>query len=329
MVVLIVIETVDYRPSYELDADLAELAYAAVRGWPDQQMITPTLVRSRLRPTGTTATTLVLERVGGRLVAAAALHWPATLEATGQLVGPLVHPSVRGRGIGTDMLRTASALAAARPGVRFATGPIPESRSVGWTLFEKAGWVAVDTAHLFTAALPAAADEAPPAEVPVRPALPGEYLNRAVADLISHAYPQRGHADARDTFARWTADERYRPDGLLLTGDDRGLSGAALVYPQADDGLADTTDEPSEAFIADLVVHPRLDGATAAVVRSALAGAATRAGASFGAAIARTVARCPYACDALTAVGFRRVDQVRYYAPPAAVPAALPVPSLA
>ncbi|GAA1822671.1 hypothetical protein GCM10009682_48790 [Luedemannella flava] len=308
------IETVDYRPSYELDADLADVAYAAVRGWPDQQLITPAAVRSRLRPTGTAATTLLLARDGGRLVAAAAMLWPATLEAMGQLIGPLVHPSARGAGLGTAMLRAAASVAAARPGIAFTAGPIPESRPVGWGLFDKAGWQPVQTGHLYTATLPVV-DQPPPSDVPVRPAQPGEYLNQAVADLVAHAYPRCGHADARDTFTRWTTDERYRPDGLLLTGDEHGLSGAALVYPQSDEDAPG----PAEAVIADLIVDPRLDGATAAAVGAALAGAAVRAGASFGAAVARTVARCPHAGAALASVGFRRVDQVRYYGCPNAL----------
>src|SRR4051794_9270808 len=117
MVEMTEIETVDYRPSYDLDADLAELAHAAVQGCCDQQLFTPTLVRSRLRPTGTAATTLLLCRDGGRLVAASAMLWPATLEATGQLVGPLVHPAARDAGIGSALLRLAASVAAARPGI--------------------------------------------------------------------------------------------------------------------------------------------------------------------------------------------------------------------
>src|SRR5262249_1375454 len=144
--------------------------------------------------------------------------------------------------------------------------------------------------------------------VEVRPARPGEYLNRAVADLILEAYPQRGHAAARDTFARWTTDERYRPDGLLLTGDGTGLSGAALVYAQP----YGEAGEPPEAYIADLVVPPRLDDSTAGAVRAALVTAATKAGASLGAAVVRTVARCPHVCDALAAGGLRQVDLARY-----------------
>ncbi|GAA1764538.1 GNAT family N-acetyltransferase [Luedemannella helvata] len=312
------IESIDYRPSYELDADLAELAYAAVRGWPDQQAITPAMIRSRLRPTGTTATTLLVVRDGGRLVAAAAMLWPATLEATGELIGPLVHPSARGAGLGTAVLRAAAAVADARPGIRFTTGPIPESRSVGWNLFEKAGWHPLHTANLLAAALPVAEEPPAPSGVQVRAARPGEYLNRAVADLILSAYPHCGHADARDMFVRWTTDERYRPDGLLLAGDERGLSGAALVYPQSDEDVSG----PPEAVIADLVVHPHLDSATASAVRAALAAAAARVSASFGAVVARTVAPCPFVCDALASVGFRQVDQVRYYGQPASRPVA-------
>jgi hypothetical protein len=242
--------------------------------------------------------------------------WPATLEAPGQLVGPLVHPGVRGSGIGAAMLRLAASVAAARPGIAFTTDPIPASRPSGWTLFERAGWHPSGSAYLFTADLPVVDGEPDAAGVAVRPAKSGEYLNRAVADLILQAYPQYGHAAARDTFARWTSDERYRPDGLLLTGDESGLSGATLVYPQTDE----YADGPAEAFIADLVVHPRLDATTASAVGGALAAAAARASASFGAAVARTVVRCPSACAALVKTGFRRVDEVRYYTLPTVLP---------
>ena len=44
------ISVVDYRSTPDLDADLADLTYAAVHGWPDQRPVTAALVRSWLRP---------------------------------------------------------------------------------------------------------------------------------------------------------------------------------------------------------------------------------------------------------------------------------------
>ena len=65
------------------------------------------------------------------MLAAAALRWPATLDAPGRLWGPIVHPDTRGRGIGQVLMQTVGDLIAAHPGVTFITTEIPESRTAG------------------------------------------------------------------------------------------------------------------------------------------------------------------------------------------------------
>jgi len=317
------IDVVDYLPDPGVDAELADLGYTAVHGWPDQRPITASLVRSWLRPTGTTATTLVMHRrADGRLLAAAALRWPATLEATGRLWGPIVHPDARGNGLGSALLATLAEILAARPGVRVRTGEIPETRTAGWSLFERAGWHGSGTSCLLKRVLPA--DGGDPVGVPVRTIRFGEYVDRALASLFGAARPHLGHATARDTYTRWTADARYTPDGLLLADGPDGLLGAALVYPLSHVGR----DEPSEALLADVIGSRQLDPAAAASVRSALVAAALDAGTRMGAAVARAVVDDPDLAATLRAAGFTDADQIRYYSPPAAARPRARVPSV-
>ena len=308
------IDVVDYLPDPDLDAELAELGYAAVHGWPDQRPVTPALVRSHLRPTGTTATTLALHHQGGRLLAAAALRWPATLDATGRLWGPVVHPSARRGGLGAALLSTVADIVAAHPGIRVTTDGIPETRSCGWSLYERAGWRGCGSSRLLRRALTnyaAVAFDAAPPTLAVRMIQPGEYLDQCLAALASGARPDLGYATARDTYTRWTADERYTPNGLLLAKGPAGVLGAALVYPLTHYGPG----EPPEALLADLLTASHLDPAIAAEVRTALVDAALRAGVAMGAAVARTVVDDPGLTATLLAAGFEVADHIRYYAP--------------
>jgi GNAT superfamily N-acetyltransferase len=305
------ISVVDYRPEPALDNDLADLAYAAVHGWPDQAALTPAQIRSWLRATGTTATTLALYRDGAdRLLAAAALRWPATLEEPGWLWGPMVHPSVQRGGLGTLLLGALSDVVSARPGVRVTSAEIPETRKAGWGLYERAGWHNCGTANLLTRTLPAAlALTAPAATVPVRTARAGDYLDPALAELVASARPHLGYATARDTYTRWASDERYDPEGLLLVeGPDR-LLGAAVVYPVTHNRYG----EPHQAVFGDLVVRGDLDRYTGHVVRSALVAAGLQASVRLGASEARALAYDAAGTDTFVAAGFDVLDQVRYY----------------
>jgi GNAT superfamily N-acetyltransferase len=306
------ISVVDYVPDSDLDAELADLSYAAVHGWSDQRPITASLVRSRLRRTGMTATTLALHRdAEGKLVGAAALRWPAILEANARLWGPVVHPTARGRGIGRALLTTVAKIVATHPGIRVRTAEIPESRTCGWSLFERAGWRGSGTSSLLER--PLAATEPFAARVPVRTVHSGEYLDPALAALFAGARPHLGYATARDTYTRWKADERYTPSGLLLVDGSEGLLGAALVYPLRHGGSG----EPAEALLADLITAKHLDPATEENVRTALVGAALDAGARAGAIVARAVVDDADLITTLLAAGFQLVDRIRYYTPPA------------
>ncbi|WP_239335314.1 GNAT family N-acetyltransferase [Frankia sp. CiP3] len=124
------ISVADYRPSPALDAELAELAYASVRGWPDQRPITPALVRSRLRAAGDAPpTSLAFHRDNaGRLKAAAALRWPSRSHAVGRIWGPIVHPTAQRRGLGRALLDELGARTAGVDG-RVTTAEIPGTRT--------------------------------------------------------------------------------------------------------------------------------------------------------------------------------------------------------
>jgi GNAT superfamily N-acetyltransferase len=327
------IDLVDYWPNAGLDAELAELCYAALRGATDQRPVTPALVRAWLRQSGLTATTLAVHRdPRGRLLGAAAICWPGAPESAGRLWGPFVHPDARGTGVGSALFATLDEVIRTRPGVRMATVAIPETRSGGWGLYERAGWQALGKANFLQRILPGSIAALPPAPswdgVLVRTVRAGEYLDPAIASLVTGARPAVTFANARDTLTRWTTDERYRPDGLLLaessapgptdpaalgTGEpnDR-LLGAALVYRlhQPD------SDEPVEARLADLLVGAQLDRSAAAVVRAALVDAVVRVGVLLGAAVARAVVESEDLTRALLGAGFEVGDQIRYYTRP-------------
>ena len=313
---MVAVTVVDYRSEVQLDAELAELVYRSVQGWSDQRPITGALVRSLLRPAGMTATTLVLHRgEDGRLLGAAAVRWPATSDATGRTWGPMVLPDARGKGIGRALLRAMLEVIGQRPGTRVVTSEIPGARTAGWTLYESAGWQGQGMHHLLQRELPpelVELDPAVPSGVTVRPARQGEYLGPALADLVTEVRPELGYAMARDTFARWSADIRYTPDGLLLAEGPNGLHGAALVYPLSNTALG----EPAEAWIADVLTSRNLAGDDVDCVRAALVAAALRAGAAAGAKVARAVVACPYLEQTLKDAGFRVADEIRFYAPP-------------
>jgi ribosomal protein S18 acetylase RimI-like enzyme len=263
-----------------------------------------------LRPAGMTATTLALHRdADGRLLGGAAVRWPATLDAAGRLWGPIVHPDAERHGLGRSLLRFVTDLLANHPGILVSTTDIPDSRTHGWALFVEAGWDSAGGSELYQRPIDpfeARDDRAP---VPVRPAAAGEYLEPALAELFGAAYPDRGPTTARDTFARWKGDSRYRPDCLLLAEGDGHLIGAAIVYPSS----SAQPDEPAEALIGDLLVSPDLPPDTAAVVRRSLVEGALKAGADAGMTVARSVVDSPDIAAALVAAGFTVVDRVRRY----------------
>jgi GNAT superfamily N-acetyltransferase len=329
------IDLVDYWPNAGLDAELADLCYASLRGASDQRPVTPALVRAWLRQSGLTATTLAVHRgQDGRLLGAAAICWPGAPESSGRMWGPFVHPDVRGAGVGTALFAALDVVISNRPGVRMATVAIPETRNTGWTLYERAGWQALGKATLLRRQLPSTVDELPPPPaadatgVVVRTVRAGEYLDPAIASLVTGVRPAMTFARARDTLTRWTTDERYRPDGLLLAepadagpadpsalgtgGPGDRLLGAALVYRLQQPA----SDEPVEARLADLLVAAHLEAATAAAVRACLVDAVVRVGVALGATVARAVVESEDLSAALLQAGFEVGDRVRYYSRP-------------
>jgi GNAT superfamily N-acetyltransferase len=300
----------DYRSTPDLDAQIAELGYAAILGWPDQRPLSGPVMHAFLKPTSMTATTLAVHRdSAGRLLGCAALRWPATLDDAGLLWGPMVHPTARGQGLGRQLLEQLDGVIAARSGVRVLSAEIPESRAEGWALFEGLGWRAEAKSSLMARALPARLTA--PTSVQVRPAQQGEYLDTALAALYAATRPSASASVARDTFARWNSDSRYKPERLLLAGTADGICGAVLIFPCEHAGPA----EPSEAQIADLLTA-RLTPAEADEVRSSLIAAAMRLADDSGAAVARMVAETPDLERTLLRAGFEPVEQFRHYASP-------------
>lgn len=303
----------DYLSTPDLDVQIAELGYAAVVGWPDQRPVSGPVIHAFLKPTSMTATTLAVYRDDrARLLGVAALRWPATIDDAGLLWGPMVHPKARGQGLGRELLHRLDEVIASRSGVRVLTAPIPESRAEGWALFEELGWRAESKSSLMARPLPAGLPV--PTAVRVRSAHQGEYLDTVLAALYAATHPDASNSVARDTFARWNSDSRYKPEHLLLAeGNDQGdVRGAALIFPaeQSQSG------EPSEARIGDLLTSARLTRAEADEVRSALIAAAMRLADESGAAIARMVAETPELERALLGAGFEPVEQFRHYANP-------------
>jgi hypothetical protein len=139
----------------------------------------------------------------------------------------------------------------------------------------------------------------------------------ALGRLYCAVHPDCGQEVAEDTYRRWSADERFISGGLLaVPGPGGELLAAALMYPL----IHTSPQEPPEALLADLLLHPDAD-------RKRLAGpliaAVTAAGARHDARVARAVVAAAdhdLLAD-LHAMGLRPVEEIRYYrAPP---PAAL------
>jgi GNAT superfamily N-acetyltransferase len=300
----------DYRSTWDLDHELSNVGYLSVRGGPDSRPINATVMHSLLRPVSMRATTLALHRdEEGHLLGAAALRWPPTLDSIGWLWGPVVHPSQRGTGMGRELLDALTDLLAKHPGVKVATSAICETRVTACAMFEGLGWN-IQPSALLVRSLPANV-EVPPS-VPVRAAQQGEYLHAVLANLYTSARPEDGLTAARDTFARWSADTRYTPAGLLLAEGEHGLAGAVLVYPCTHD----TEDEPAEARIEDMITCRELPPDQADPVRRTLVAAALSVADGCGATVARAVPLDTETEAALRWAGFESVDNVRYYVSP-------------
>ncbi|MER6829115.1 GNAT family N-acetyltransferase [Streptosporangium sp. NPDC000563] len=299
-----------YRPGTALDEELAALGYAAMRGWPDQRPVTAALVRSRLHPPGGAFPTImvVARSATGGLAGAAALRHPAAPGAPARLWGPAVAPEWQRQGLGTLLLKYAAD--SLPQGMVVLTAEIPATREHGCTFYTRAGWCPHSTAALLKA--PIAGDLATLDEdhTLVRPAGPGDAA--ALGRLYHTVHPGHGFAVAQDTYPRWSSDERFVADGLLVVdGDGSGLQAAALVYPLIHSAPA----EPAEALLADVLIHP---GADRAALAGPLIAAALAAGARHDAEVARAIVPTTHTelLADLRAAGLATVEEIRYYQAP-------------
>ncbi|WP_061294112.1 GNAT family N-acetyltransferase [Herbidospora cretacea] len=308
------INTIAYSPGTALDEELADLGYAAMCGWPDQRPVTSALVRSRLRPSGNAQpTTVLLARLGdGTLAAAAALRYAAGPGSSARLWGPIVAPDCQKRGLGTALLQQATALQPDGQTILL-TAEIPEARKHGYEFFEKAGWQPRSTAALLKADLGSLPPLLDRDWVRVRRAEAADADADALSRLYQALHPDHGRQIAQDTYRRWSADERFVSDGLLIVDGPGGdLYGAALMYPLAHDDPA----EPAEALLADVLISPDIDRTE---VAPPLIAAALTAGVRHHAVVARAIV--PDSDPALRAdlrsVGLAPAGQIRYFQAPA------------
>jgi hypothetical protein len=88
----------------------------------------------------------------------------------------------------------------------------------------------VPGATLFKCDLPIGNNGAPGTNR-ARTLLPGEQLDRKLADLVVANNPTLAGPIAAHTFDRWKADERFNHTCVSLIEDERDLIGVALVYP--------------------------------------------------------------------------------------------------
>ncbi|WP_322769838.1 GNAT family N-acetyltransferase [Frankia sp. Cr1] len=298
---------VDYQPNPALDTELAALAYACLRGWPDQRPITAALVRSRLHPIGhAPATTLGLHHDDhGALTAAAAIRWPTGTGDVGRIWGPLVHPTTQRNGLGRALLDGILTVAGTI-GERITTAEIPATRLHGCALFHTAGWTLSDNAALLRCSLPL-----PQADYPglrFRHPRPDENIRDVVAKLYHLTYPGAAPDISAHTLARWSQDERFQPCSLTLAEDDQRTVAIALVYP-----LAHThPDEPAEALLGDILIHP--DAYDETLLRQALIAHALNS-ASPQASIGRFITTDLRLAGTLTQSGFRLIDTILRYKP--------------
>jgi hypothetical protein len=151
--------------------------------------------------------------------------------------------------------------------VNLSTAEIPVIRVAG-QLFTTAGWQIRRELVQYTRNLPFAEPLARPitGETLIRPLQPIEDLRARLADLSHRCAPGARQSLTYATFARWSSDERFAPDCLLLAEHDTTLVGAALVYPLAHSDPS----EPTEALLADVLIDPALPVEDAAALRRQL-----------------------------------------------------------
>jgi len=297
-----------YQPGTFLDAELADLGHAALRGWPDQRPMTAALVRSLLRTfEGSPPTLMFLTRTaGGDLVAAAALCYPAGPGVPGRLWGPVVDPGWQRQGLGTVLLEQVNACLLDRETV-LVTAEIPAIRRHGCAFFTKAGWRLHSTAALLhTLTIPAPGGDLPDLRVL------GAEDAAALGRLYYAVHPTCEPLVAAGIYRRWSTDERFVTDGLVgVASPDGELQAAALMYPliHANPG------EPAEALLAEVLVHP---GADRAALVGPLIAAVLDAGARHDALVARAVVSTTERAllADLHAAGLATVEEVRSYQAP-------------
>jgi len=299
-----------YTPTPTLDAELADLGYACIRGCADQRPITPSLVRSRLAAPGQAPPTLLatVRSLDGSLIAAAALRHPPVPGGTGRLWGPLVHPCHQRQGLGRHLLAAFAPVLHTVDGT-VASAEIPDDRPAADAFFRTSGWAqSPDSDVLLKAPLPLAAAPGRPPRVTVRAATPEQDLARIDA-LYRAARP--GDPNAAGAGARWCRDERFHARCLALADDGDRLLAAALVYPLAHSRPGE---EPPEALLGNLLLHPdtrgRSDHAQHVTYRALTAAVRTA-----GSKIARAIVpgHDGTTVELLKQLGFVPHGTIRYY----------------
>jgi hypothetical protein len=300
-----------YRTNDHLDRKLASLAYAAVRGWPDQRPITKDLVASRLRPPPSTQdTVLALSHRGEQLVGWAAVR-SAPPGGTARLWGPVIDPGAQHAGIGHRLLQVLTATHTYLDCCdRITTAEIPSQRTAAHEFFHRADWTQLSTATLLHVRPIGTPPPSSSGDLTITALEAHDRVSVDIAHLYQATYPHHGANIAAATLGRWSADRRYTPGNLLVarTSDSQPVA-AALLYPLAH---SDDT-EPPEVLLADILLaaHRQRRALLEAVVDAALNRAAT-----YTSATLRCITTDGQLARHLTRRGARTSDTMVYLAPP-------------
>ncbi|KUN17614.1 hypothetical protein AQJ11_37770 [Streptomyces corchorusii] len=211
--------------------ELADLAQRCIAGYSDDRPVSARLVRSRLTNALTGAPpVLAVARDGRKVTGWCAVRRPEPGEARARLWGPLVEPSVRRSGLGTQLLQKV-VQAVEWPLV---TTDVPVDREGAAGLFTRSGWQVLDTITVLHGAPAASTSEAVTAAVVPE-------LETYVA-TAARRFTNAETSYAGSTLPRWREDARFHPETLLLDPP----TGSLLL------ALAQRNDTDSELLLAEV-----------------------------------------------------------------------------